>query len=92
MPSRPCPHCPLKFASQSVLDTHIIHVHSTNPAAEPAAHAGHGFLAMTGGQNASVGQGQGQGQGTGAQGGAMQYPYPPTAPTGYTVGWSFGIV
>ena len=32
MPSKPCPYCPIKFGKQSVLDTHIKHVHPTNVA------------------------------------------------------------
>ena len=32
MPSKPCPYCPIKFAKQSVLETHIKHVHPTNVA------------------------------------------------------------
>ena len=35
MPSKPCPYCPKKFAKQSVLDTHIKHVHPTTTAIKP---------------------------------------------------------
>ena len=36
MPSRPCPHCPLRFASQVVLETHIAYVHPVKPVTQQA--------------------------------------------------------
>lgn len=103
MPSFPCPHCPLRFGSKGVLETHLTYVHppkSTDEEARPSE----SDILTPGGEPTDPTTQEATPKGSEVmtrsdvknhmqdeefRDSATQYPYAPTAPTEPAVGCGF---